>query len=267
MNNRPQALAAIADQTFDVWVIGGGATGSGCALDARRRGLRTVLLEASDFAGATSSTSTKIVHGGVRYLEAALKRLDPAQYRVVKRALQERVRMLRNAPHVTRAMEFLLPCYSWFGAAYYDIGLKMYDWVSGGASIFPNHFLSRKQTSRRNPAIRNRAANLISEIIATLVLVFVVAAIVSKGVATAGGLPPGFGAYVVACLVWGIGLSPGGTTGYAINPARDLGPRIAHAVLPIAGKGASDWSYAAIPVIGPLIGGGIAGLLIRLMTI
>ena len=117
------------------------------------------------------------------------------------------------------------------------------------------------------PAIRNRIANLASEIIATLILVFVVAAIFSKAVASAGGLPPGFGAYLVACLVWGIGLSLGGTTGYAINPARDLAPRIAHAVLPIAGKGTSDWSYAAVPVIGPLIGGGLAGLLIRLMKL
>jgi glycerol uptake facilitator protein len=117
------------------------------------------------------------------------------------------------------------------------------------------------------PAIRNRVANLISEIIGTLVLVFVVAAIFSKAVASAGGLPPGFGAYLVACLVWGIGLSLGGTTGYAINPARDLGPRIAHAILPIAGKGTSDWAYAAVPVIGPLIGGGIAGLLIRLIKL
>src|SRR5580704_8648097 len=117
------------------------------------------------------------------------------------------------------------------------------------------------------PAIRNRVANLISEIIGTLVLVFIVAAIFSRAVASAGGLPPGFGAYLVACLVWGIGLSLGGTTGYAINPARDRGPRIAHAILPIAGKGASDWAYAAVPVIGPLIGGGIAGLLIRLMKL
>jgi len=117
------------------------------------------------------------------------------------------------------------------------------------------------------PAIRNRIANLTSEIIGTLVLVFVAAAIFSKAVSSAGGLPPGFGAYLVACLVWGIGLSLGGTTGYAINPARDLGPRIAHAVLPIAGKGASDWAYAAVPVVGPLIGGGLAGLLIRLIRL
>jgi len=112
------------------------------------------------------------------------------------------------------------------------------------------------------PAIRNTGANLISEIIATLVLVFVGAAIFSKAVA-AVGLVGSMGPYLVGSLVWGIGLSLGGTTGYAINPARDLGPRIAHAILPVAGKGSSDWGYAPIPVLGPLIGGAIAGVLIR----
>ncbi len=115
------------------------------------------------------------------------------------------------------------------------------------------------------PAIRNRLANLVSEIIATLVLVFVAGAIVSKAVASPSALPPGLGAYLVASLIWGIGLSLGGTTGYAINPARDLGPRIAHAVLPIAGKGGSDWGYAFVPIVGPAIGAGVAGLLIRLL--
>jgi len=106
------------------------------------------------------------------------------------------------------------------------------------------------------------ASNLISEIFGTFVLVFVVGAIFSKAVAGAG-LASGLGPYLVASLVWGIGLSLGGTTGYAINPARDLGPRIAHSVLPIAGKGSSDWSYAGIPVFGPLIGGALAGLLMH----
>jgi glycerol uptake facilitator protein len=114
------------------------------------------------------------------------------------------------------------------------------------------------------PAIRNPPANLISEIVGTLVLVFVVAAIFSKGVASTGPAA-GLGPYLVASLVWGIGLSLGGTTGYAINPARDLGPRIAHAILPIAGKGTSDWSYAPIPVLGPLVGGAIAGVLIKVV--
>jgi glycerol uptake facilitator protein len=113
-----------------------------------------------------------------------------------------------------------------------------------------------------SPAIRNPASNAISEIVGTFVLVFVVGAIFSKAVA-ANGFSPGFGPYLVACLVWAIGLSLGGPTGYAINPARDLGPRIAHAILPIAGKGPSDWGYALVPVISPLIGGGIAGFAIK----
>jgi glycerol uptake facilitator protein len=93
-------------------------------------------------------------------------------------------------------------------------------------------------------------------------LVFVAGAIFSRAVA-GSGYPPGFGPYLVGLLVWAIGLSLGGPTGYAINPARDLGPRIAHAILPIAGKGTSDWGYALVPVLGPLIGGSIAGVAIR----
>src|SRR5690348_14175463 len=128
MKSREEALLNIARKRFDVCVIGGGATGAGCALDAQIRGLKTLLVDAGDFGGATSSKSTKIVHGGVRYLEQAVKGLDPAQYRVVSRALQERARMLHNAPHLARPIEFLLPCFRWIDIAYYDIGLKMYDW-------------------------------------------------------------------------------------------------------------------------------------------
>jgi glycerol uptake facilitator protein len=116
------------------------------------------------------------------------------------------------------------------------------------------------------PAIRRFLPNLLTEIVATFVLVFVVGAIFSKNVA-AGGPAAGLGPYLVGSLVWGIGLSLGGPTGYAINPARDLGPRIAHAILPIAGKGGSDWGYAPIPVIGPLLGGIVAGLLLRALAI
>jgi glycerol uptake facilitator protein len=141
-----------------------------------------------------------------------------------------------------------------------------------GAILVWLHFLPHwKETENKDfkllcfctmPAIRNFVANLISEIIGTLVLVFVVGAIFSKAVA-GSGLVAGLGAYLVAALVWGIGLSLGGTTGYAINPARDLGPRIAHALLPVAGKGPSGWGYAIVPVLGPLIGGGLAGILLR----
>jgi glycerol uptake facilitator protein len=116
------------------------------------------------------------------------------------------------------------------------------------------------------PAIRRFGPNLISEIIGTFVLVFVVGAIFSKAV-SGSGPAPGLGPYLVASLVWAIGLSLGGTTGYAINPARDFGPRLAHAVLPIAGKGASDWNYASIPVVGPLVGGALAGVLLRVIGV
>jgi glycerol uptake facilitator protein len=116
------------------------------------------------------------------------------------------------------------------------------------------------------PAIRNTAANLVSEIIATFVLVLVIGAIFSKRV-SAVGPAAGLGPYLAGSLVWGIGMSLGGPTGYAINPARDLGPRIAHAILPIAGKGGSDWGYAPIPVVGPLLGGVLAGVLLRLLAI
>lgn len=104
------------------------------------------------------------------------------------------------------------------------------------------------------PNIRNYGLNLVSEIIGTFVLVFVVLAFgANKGLA-------GLGPLAVAVLVWSIGLSLGGTTGYAINPARDLGPRIIHAVLPIPGKGGSDWEYSWVPVVGPLIGAVIAAV-------
>jgi glycerol uptake facilitator protein len=141
-----------------------------------------------------------------------------------------------------------------------------------GAILVWLHFLPHwKETESKDfkllcfctvPAIRNFIANLISEVIATFVLVFVVGAIFSKAVA-GSGMVPGLGAYLVAALVWGIGLSLGGPTGYAINPARDLGPRLAHAILPIANKGSSDWGYAIVPIVGPLIGGGLAGLLLH----
>lgn len=112
------------------------------------------------------------------------------------------------------------------------------------------------------PAISSPLANLFSEILGTAVLVIVAGAIFSPGVAEHGPVA-GIGPWLVGSLVWGIGLSMGGTTGYAINPARDLGPRLAHCVLPIPGKGGSNWTYAPIPVLGPLLGGLLAGLLLR----
>lgn len=114
------------------------------------------------------------------------------------------------------------------------------------------------------PAIRNLPMNFVSEVIGTFVLVFVALAIAAKSVSPTGPAA-GLGPFLVGCLVWGIGLSLGGTTGYAINPARDFGPRLAHAILPIPGKGPSDWSYAPVPFLGPLVGAALAGLLVKFL--
>ena len=109
------------------------------------------------------------------------------------------------------------------------------------------------------PAIRNTGANIISEVIGTFLLVLIIASIVKTGPA------PGLVPFLVGATVWAIGSGLGGTTGFAINPARDLGPRIAHAILPIPGKGGSDFGYGlAVPVLGGLIGGALAGLFIKL---
>jgi glycerol uptake facilitator protein len=113
-----------------------------------------------------------------------------------------------------------------------------------------------------NAAVRSPLANLFSEMLGTAVLVVVASAIFSHGVAM-NGPAAGLGPWLVGSLVWGIGLSLGGTTGYAINPARDLGPRIVHALLPIPGKGGSNWRYAPIPIVGDLAGGALAGLLVH----
>ncbi len=115
------------------------------------------------------------------------------------------------------------------------------------------------------PAIRSYPSNFICEFIATMVLIIGVASIFGK--ATPSGPVSGLGAYLVGVLVWGIGLSLGGPTGYAINPARDLGPRIAHALLPISGKGSSDWSYAFVPIVAPILGAWIAAVIWRAVFI
>jgi glycerol uptake facilitator protein len=116
------------------------------------------------------------------------------------------------------------------------------------------------------PAIRNLPANLLTETIATTCLIVVGFSFVSKSVSFTG-LPAGFGPWLWGVLVWAIGLALGGATGYAINPARDFGPRLAHAILPISDKGDSDWGYALVPVIGPLIASGIGAAIIKLAGI
>jgi len=155
MKARAEALRSIEEnQPFDLCVIGGGATGAGCALDAQLRGLRTVLIEASDFASGASGASTKIVHGGVRYLQQAVTRLDTRQYHVVKRALHERALMLANAPFLTRPLEFVIPCFSWWELAYYRLGMKIYDWMAGRAALTPSRGVDRNEATRRLPGVK-----------------------------------------------------------------------------------------------------------------
>src|SRR6187399_1098802 len=129
---------------FDICIIGGGATGLGIAVDAASRGCKTILLEKYDFAKGTSSRSTKLVHGGVRYLEQG-------NIKLVMEALRERGYLLKNAPHLTSALPFVVPVYSFTGKWYYGAGLKMYDVLSGKLSLGKTKFLNRKETLQRLP--------------------------------------------------------------------------------------------------------------------
>ena len=154
MRHRSEAWKKIEGAAFDVCIIGAGATGSGTALDAQLRGLNTVLVEAGDFASATSSRSTKLIHGGIRYLQEAVTDFDPGQYNVVKRALHERRIMLDNARFLAHPMEFLVPCYTWWEAFYYGVGTKIYDRIAGKQNFFASGFRSAKEALARWPLLQ-----------------------------------------------------------------------------------------------------------------
>src|SRR5580658_6194405 len=154
MHNREKTIAKIQGKLFDVCIIGGGATGASCALDAQLRGLKAVVIEAGDFASGSSTASTKMVHGGVRYLQEAVNDLDVNQYHLVEHALRERLIMLRNAPHLTRTVEFLVPCFSNFEKIYYGLGMKMYDWIAGKSGLLPSRLLTRDEALFRMPSMR-----------------------------------------------------------------------------------------------------------------
>jgi glycerol-3-phosphate dehydrogenase len=151
--NRPTSLQRLQTESFDVCIIGGGATGAGCALDAQLRGLKTALIDQVDFAAETSSKSTKLVHGGVRYLEQAVKKLDWEQFKLVQKAQKERLTMLRIAPYLARPLPLLTPCFSWIESWYYAIGLKMYDWIAGDTNIFPSRRLTKKEALEQIPSL------------------------------------------------------------------------------------------------------------------
>lgn len=149
--NRDQNIKRLRERPdpWDIVVIGGGATGVGCALDAASRGYDVLLLEQHDLGKGTSSRSTKLIHGGVRYLRQG-------NLSLVREALKERGILLRNAPHVVHTQEFIVPCYSIWEKAFYGLGLKIYDLLAGQYSIGKSRMLSRAQTLQRLPALRSQ---------------------------------------------------------------------------------------------------------------
>jgi glycerol-3-phosphate dehydrogenase len=154
---RPHILEKLKKGTiFDLLVVGGGATGCGVALDAASRGLSVALVEQNDFAEGTSGRSTKLLHGGVRYLESAVKHLDLVQYHLVRDGLKERGILLRIAPHLCRRIPLVTPLYSWLEIPYIYAGLKLYDVLAGSMNIGHSRLLSRSEALKSFPMLKTR---------------------------------------------------------------------------------------------------------------
>ncbi|ORY64241.1 FAD dependent oxidoreductase-domain-containing protein [Pseudomassariella vexata] len=143
-----------ANEEYDVLVIGGGATGAGVALDAVTRGLKVAMVERDDFSSGTSSKSTKLVHGGVRYLEKAVWNLDYDQYKLVKEALKERKYFLQTAPHLSSWLPIMLPLDKWWKAPYYWAGTKFYDFLAGSEGIESSYFLTKSKAIDAFPMLK-----------------------------------------------------------------------------------------------------------------
>lgn len=147
---RQELLARLAaNPRYDLAVVGGGATGLGVALDAASRGLRVVLVEAQDFAKGTSSRSTKLVHGGVRYLAQG-------NISLVREALRERTTVLHSAPHIAQPLAFVMPCYRWWETPFYGLGLTLYDQLAGKAGLGKTELLSSAKTQQLLPTAQNQ---------------------------------------------------------------------------------------------------------------
>lgn len=148
--NRDESIARLkGDGPFDFLIVGGGATGLGAAVDAASRGHRVALVEAHDFAKGTSSRSTKLVHGGVRYLKQG-------NVSLVVEALKERGLLARNAPHLVHDLAFVIPAYKWWDGPFYGIGLRIYDTLAGKLGLGPSRNLSREETLERIPTVETR---------------------------------------------------------------------------------------------------------------
>lgn len=152
--NRESQIDHLQSEAFDLLVIGGGATGTGIALDAATRGLQVALVERDDFASGTSSRSTKLIHGGVRYLEQAVLQGDRGQFNLVRDALKERATLLQIAPHLAHSLPIVMPLYQPLQIPYYWAGLKLYDLLAGKANLAPSCFLSAQEIRDRFPLLK-----------------------------------------------------------------------------------------------------------------
>ncbi|KAL5709996.1 glycerol-3-phosphate dehydrogenase [Ranunculus cassubicifolius] len=150
---RSSLMGSSAVNPLDVLVVGGGATGCGVALDAVSRGLKVGLVEREDFSSGTSSRSTKLIHGGVRYLEKAVFNFDYGQLRLVFHALEERKQVIQNAPHLCHALPCMTPCFSWFEVIYYWAGLKLYDLVAGARLLHLSRYYSADESVELFPTL------------------------------------------------------------------------------------------------------------------
>ncbi|GFN82940.1 glycerol-3-phosphate dehydrogenase [Plakobranchus ocellatus] len=151
---REELIKSMKCQELDVLVIGGGCTGLGVALDASSRGLKTGLVEKFDFSSGTSSRSTKLIHGGVRYLQKAIFKLDIEQYKMVKEALAERANLINVAPHLAYPLPIMLPVYKWWQVPYFWAGIKLYDFVAGSELLKPSYLLSKAKALEHFPMLK-----------------------------------------------------------------------------------------------------------------
>ncbi len=153
-HDRPSIRTSLGNEHFEVLIIGGGASGAGIALDAANRGLKVALVERYDFAAGTSAKSTKLAHGGVRYLEKAVKNLDFDQYKLVREALHERGNFFKLAPFLVKPLQIITPLYRPWEVPYMWAGLKLYDWIAGSASLHQSQYLSPGEVHAQLPQLK-----------------------------------------------------------------------------------------------------------------
>ena len=153
---RAEQLARLEREEFDLVVVGGGCVGAGVAWEASTRGLKVALVERDDFSSGTSGRSTKLIHGGIRYLEAAFKKFDKSQYDLVVEALEERAHLLHAAPYMAHPLATLIPIYTWWELPYVWAGTQVYDFLAGSRRFVPSsHYISADEAMFQFPMLRS----------------------------------------------------------------------------------------------------------------